>query len=382
MEDTATPGGTRTGTPPAASTTAVADTAVAAAGPHGSAPAPLSVLDLSVVGEGDSAAEALAHTVALAQEAERRGYRRFWVAEHHSFPASASPAPAVLLAHLAGVTSGIRLGSGGVMLTNHAPLVVAEQFGVLNALHPGRIDLGLGRNPGGLPSVAQALRRGDEDPGPDGFREQLDEVLGFLKTEFPEDHPYTRDHVHVVPGAPGLPVWVLGSGTTGAMVAARLGLPFVAAYHINAAQVPKAVETYREEFRPSKTLHAPYLMVSANVVCAESEPEALSLARSGALMLALARQGRQTRLPSAQTAAEHPYTAEERRITDLLLSTVVHGTPEAVRAGLTDLQRRTGADELMLTSMIHDFPARKLSYSLVAEEFALSGDARVTPAPM
>jgi luciferase family oxidoreductase group 1 len=377
MEHPAVPGDAHTGTTAAAPATAVADAAVgsaavAAARPHGSAPAPLSVLDLSVVGEGTGAAEALAHTTALAQAAERWGYRRFWVAEHHSFPASASPAPAVLLAHLAGVTSGIRLGSGGVMLTNHAPLVVAEQFGVLNALHPGRIDLGLGRNPGGLPSVAQALRRSGEDPGPDAFRDQLDEVLGFLRTDFPKDHPYTRDHVHVVPGAPGLPVWVLGSGTTGAMVAARLGLPFAAAYHINAAQVPKAVETYRDQFRPSKTLDAPYLMVSANVVCAGSEPEALSLARSGALMLALARQGRQTALPSAETAAKHPYTAEERRITDLLLSTVVHGTPEAVRAGLTDLRRRTGADELMLTSMIHDFPARRLSYALVAEEFALT----------
>ncbi|MEU7363937.1 MULTISPECIES: LLM class flavin-dependent oxidoreductase [Streptomyces] len=342
------------------------------AGPHDSAPAPLSILDLSLVGEGVTAAEALSQTAALAQEAERRGYRRFWVAEHHSFPSSASPAPAVLLAHLAGVTSSIRLGSGGVMLTNHAPLVVSEQFGVLNALHPGRIDLGIGRSPGGLASVAQALRRTGEDPGPDAFRDQVEEVLGFLRTEFPEDHPYSRDQVHVVPAAPGLPVWVLGSGTTGALTAARLGLPFAAAYHINAAQVPKAIETYRAEFRPSKTLHAPYLMVSANVVCADSEPEALSLARSGALMLTLARQGKQTPLPAAETAAKHPYTDEERQVTDLLLSTVIHGTADKIRKQLTDLRHRTGADELMLTSMIHDFPARKRSYAMVADEFALS----------
>lgn len=341
---------------------------------HGSAPAPLSILDLSVVGEGVGAAEALQQATVLAQEAERWGYRRFWVAEHHSFPASASPAPAVLLAHLAGVTSTIRLGSGGVMLTNHAPIVVAEQFGVLDALHRGRFDLGLGRNPGGLDGVTRALRRSTEDPGPDAFRDQVEEVLGFLRSRFPADHSYSRDRVHVVPAAPSLPVWVLGSGTTGAKVAARLGLPFAAAHHINAAQVPKAVETYRSEFRPSTTLREPYVMVSANVVAAESEAEALASARSGALMLALARQGRQTPLPSARTAAKHPYTEEERRFTDLVVGSVVHGTPEQVRAGLTDLQRRYRADELILTSMIHDFPARRLSYAMVAEEFSLSGE--------
>ncbi|MFF8910634.1 LLM class flavin-dependent oxidoreductase [Streptomyces olivaceoviridis] len=342
-------------------------------GTDGSAPVPLSVLDLSVVGEGVGAAEALAQTSALAQEAERRGYRRFWVAEHHSFPASASPAPAVLLAHLAGLTSRIRLGSGGVMLTNHAPLVVAEQFGVLEALHPGRFDLGMGRKPGGLDSVSRALRRPAEDPGPDAFERQVEEVLGFLGAGFPDDHPYRRDQVHVVPAAPGLPVWMLGSGTTGARVAARLGLPFAAAYHINAAQVPEAVETYRAEFRPSKTLSEPHVMVSANVVCAETEAEALSLARSGALMLTLGRKGRQTALPSPETAASHPYTEDERRFADFLLASVVLGTPDQVRAGLTELAASTGADELMLTSMIHDFPARLRSLVLVADEFALDG---------
>ncbi|KOV92005.1 MULTISPECIES: LLM class flavin-dependent oxidoreductase [unclassified Streptomyces] len=347
---------------------------------HGSAPAPLSVLDLSVVGEGVAAAEALAQTAALAQEAERRGFRRFWVAEHHSFPASASPAPAVLLAHLAGLTNRIRLGSGGVMLTNHAPLVVAEQFGVLDALHPGRIDLGIGRHPGGLDTIAQALRRPAGDPGPGAFEEQVEEVLGFLGAGFPEGHPYRRDQVHVVPAAPGLPVWMLGSGTTGAKVAARLGLPFAAAYHINAAQVPKAVEVYREEFRPSKRLREPYVMVSVNVVCAETEAEALSLARSGPLMLTLARQGRQTPLPSPEAAAAYPYTEDERSFADLLLRPIVHGTPDQVRAGLTELRTSTGADELMLTSMIHDFPARLRSLAMVADEFALDGEPGDTTA--
>ncbi|CAM5695840.1 MULTISPECIES: LLM class flavin-dependent oxidoreductase [Streptomyces] len=337
------------------------------------APVPLSVLDLSVVGEGVSAAVALAQTSALAQEAERRGYRRFWVAEHHSFPASASPAPAVLLAHLAGLTSRIRLGSGGVMLSNHAPLVVAEQFGVLEALHPGRFDLGMGRKPGGLDSISRALRRPAEDPGPEEFEQQVEEVLGFLGAGFPDDHPYHRDQVYVVPSAPDLPVWMLGSGTTGARVAARLGLPFAAAYHINAAQVPAAIEIYRAEFRPSKTLREPYVMVSANVVCAETEAEALALARSGALMLTLGRKGTQTALPTPEAAAAYPYTEEERRFADLLLATVVRGTPDQVRAGLTELHASTGADELMVTSMIHDFPARLRSLVLVADEFALDG---------
>ncbi|WP_320775896.1 LLM class flavin-dependent oxidoreductase [Streptomyces sp. CRN 30] len=346
---------------------------------HGSAPAPLSVLDLSVVGERAGAVEALTQTVALAQEAERLGYRRLWVAEHHSYPASASPAPAVLLAHLAAVTRRIRLGSGGVMLINHAPLVIVEQFGVLDTLYPGRIDLGVGRAPGGLPTVAQALRRPSDDPGPDAFEAQMEEVLGFLGAGpgFPAGHPYRRDQVHVVPAATGLPVWMLGSGTTGARVAARLGLPFVAAHHINAAQVSRAIEVYREEFRPSATLSEPYLMVSANVVCAGTEAEALAHARSRPLMLTLARQGKLTTLPSPETAAAYPYTDEERQVAEELLASGVHGTPDQVRAGLTELRESTGADELMLVSMIHDFPARLRSLTLVAEEFALdcgSGD--------
>ncbi|MER6165594.1 LLM class flavin-dependent oxidoreductase [Streptomyces violaceorubidus] len=343
---------------------------------HGTAPAPLSVLDLSVVGEKADAAEALAQTAAVAQEAERRGYRRFWVAEHHSFPSSASPAPAVLLAHLAGLTSRIRLGSGGVMLSNHAPLVVAEQFGLLDTLYPGRVDLGMGRKPGGLTTISQALRRGTEDPGPEAFEEQVKEVLGFLGAPgagFPDGHPYRRDHVHVVPAASGLPVWMLGSGTTGARVAARLGLPFVAAHHINAAQVPEAVSVYREEFSPSERLREPYLMVSVNVVCADTEAEALAQARSRPLMLTLARQGRQSPLPSPETAALYPYTEEERRFAELLLESAVHGTPDRVREGLTRLQASTGADELMLVSMIHDFPVRMRSLALVADEFALDG---------
>ncbi|GHB11150.1 hypothetical protein GCM10010330_76390 [Streptomyces tendae] len=339
--------------------------------PSGSSPAPLSVLDLTVVGEGTEPAVALRQTTALAQAAEHWGYRRFWVAEHHSFPASGSPAPAVLLAHLAGATSTIRLGSGGVMLTNHAPLVVAEQFGVLNALNPGRIDLGVGRNPGGLPAVAQALRRASDDTQSEDFLALVEELLGFCRMGFPEDHPYHRDNVHVVPQAPGLPVWTLGSGTTGAETAARLGLPFAAAFHINSSQALRAIDLYRSAFRPSENLSEPHVMVSVNVTCAATEAEALRLARPGALMMMHARQGRQSAVPTAGTAETYPYTTDQRQFVDGWLDAVVHGTPDAVRTGLTDLQKRTEADELMLTTMIHDFEARERSYALVAEEFGL-----------
>jgi luciferase family oxidoreductase group 1 len=180
--------------------------------------------------------------------------------------------------------------------------------------------------------------------------------------------------VHVVPAAPDLPLWVLGSGVTGALVAARLGLPFAVAYHINPDQALNAVDVYRNAFRPSPTLRAAHLMASAHVICAESEAEALSLARPGALMLALARQGKPTVVSSPGTALRHPYTADEREFVDRWLDAAVHGTPDAVRAGLTDLQRRTGADELMLTSLIPDFTARKRSFALTAREFALAGD--------
>jgi luciferase family oxidoreductase group 1 len=178
------------------------------------------------------------------------------------------------------------------MLTNHAPLVVAEQFGLLDLLHPGRIDLGIGRAPGALPGVARALRRSDGDTGVAEYTQQVAELLGFIDRGFPDDHPYTTERVHVVPGSRELPVWMLGSGTSGAEVAARFSLPFAAAYHINPVNALPALERYRETFRPSDTLAAPYSMVSVNVVCAESDEEALRLARSGALMRVLGGQRR------------------------------------------------------------------------------------------
>ncbi|MFI6784690.1 LLM class flavin-dependent oxidoreductase [Micromonospora sp. NPDC050276] len=339
---------------------------------RGTSPVPLSILDLVIRGDGSQPADALQQTTNLAQAAERWGYRRFWVAEHHSFPASSSPAPAVLLAHLGAATRSIRLGSGGVMLTNHAPLIVAEQFGVLNALHPGRIDLGVGRSPGGLPSVMQALRRNGEGSGGSDFQPQVEELLGFLRNDFPENHSYRRDNVHVVPAAPSLPVWTLGSGTTGAEVAARLGLPFAAAFHINPMQSMHAIDEYRRAFRPSAALATPHVMVSVNVACAPTGPEAERLARPGALMMMLARQGKQVALPTPDEAINRAYTPDEKEFVESWLGNVIHGAPDTVRRGLTELQQRTHADELMLTSMIYDTADRLRSFALVAEGFGLT----------
>ncbi|MGW0087192.1 LLM class flavin-dependent oxidoreductase [Streptomyces sp. NPDC003393] len=344
----------------------------AALGAYGDRPVPLSILDLVPVGADTGPQSALRWTTELAKSAERWGYHRFWVPEHHSFPASASPAPAVLLAHLAAVTQRIRIGSGGVMLTNHAPLLVAEQFGLLDLLYPGRIDLGVGRASGGHPVVNRALRRDDRSAGPETYPEQVAELLGFVGRGFPDDHPYTRDHVHVVPESRDLPVWMLGSGMSGAEVAARFGLPFAGAYHINPEQSLVAMKTYRDTFQPSDSLQEPYTMVSVNVVCAESDIAALRLARSGALAMAWARSGLSVSVPTPETAEEHAYTLAEEEFTRQWLGHSVHGSPETVRNGLEQLHKRTGADELMLTTLMPNSGARLRSYELVAKELGLA----------
>ncbi|WP_411093541.1 LLM class flavin-dependent oxidoreductase [Streptomyces sp. 049-1] len=340
-------------------------------GSNGDGPVRLSILDLVPVGDDAGPQSALRWTTELAKSAERWGYHRFWVPEHHSFPASASPAPAVLLAHLAAVTQHIRLGSGGVMLTNHAPLLVAEQFGLLDLLYPGRVDLGVGRASGGHPVINRALRRDVRDDGPETYPEQVAELLGFMGRGFPDDHPYTRDDVHVVPASRGLPVWMLGSGMSGAEVAARFGLPFAGAYHINPEQSLVAIDTYRDMFQPSATLQKPYAMVSVNVVCAETDTAALRLARSGALAMAWARSGLSVSVPTPETAEGHTYTAAEQEFTLQWLSHSVHGSPETVRHGLEQLRKRTRADELMLTTLLPSSDARHRSYELVAREFGL-----------
>jgi luciferase family oxidoreductase group 1 len=321
---------------------------------------PLSVLDLAPVGVGSTAGAALASTVELARETERLGYQRFWVAEHHNMPGIASSAPAVLLAHVAAATSTIRVGSGGVMLPNHAPLVVAEQFGTLEALHPGRVDLGLGRAPGTDPVTAQALRRGPAQLSADEFPEQLTELIGYFAG------PSSRG-VTSVPGDGDRPdVWLLGSSGYSAQVAGLLGLPFAFAHHFSAANTLPALKLYRERFRPSERLSEPYAMVCASVLAAEDDDRARYLAGSGALSFLQLRQGKPGRVPTPEEAAAYPYSDIERRFVDDRLSQQIIGGPDTVAKGIASLLAETNADELMVTTLLHDPADRLRSYELVA----------------
>ncbi|MFJ3928640.1 LLM class flavin-dependent oxidoreductase [Streptomyces sp. NPDC090029] len=352
----------------------------------GSAPVPLSVLDLVTVGSGRTAGQALRTSVELAQLAERRGFHRHWVAEHHSMPGVASSSPAVILAHLAAHTGRIRLGSGGVMLPNHAPLVVAEQFGTLEALAPGRVDLGLGRAPGTDGATAAALRRtGTADEGADDFPRLLGELLRFLDDDFPDAHPHAR--IHAVPGpvqstVPGgvqsphrPPVWLLGSSGFSARLAGELGLPFAFAHHFSARHTVPALDLYRDSFRPSAVLDAPYALIGVAALAAEDEREARRQVLTGALAMLRLRTGRPGLVPSPQEAAAYPFTAAEREFTEAWLADVVHGTPDAVREGLDALVARTGADELMLTANVHGAGARLRSLDLLADAYELpAGD--------
>ncbi|MDH6110655.1 luciferase family oxidoreductase group 1 [Kitasatospora sp. MAP12-15] len=340
---------------------------------RGSAPAPLSILDLATVGAGRTPAQALAATTELARSAEQWGYHRFWVAEHHGMPGVASSAPAVLIAHLAANTSTLRLGSGGVMLPNHAPLAIAEQFGLLEALHPGRIDLGLGRAPGTDQATARALRRGLATEGADDFPEQLAELTHFLDGDFPAGHPYHR--LTAVPrGAERPPLWLLGSSGFSAQLAGRLGLPFAFAHHFSAANTVPALELYRSSFRPSAVLAEPYALigVSAVAVAEGGRAEALRLARSAALGMLRLRQGMPGPIPTPEEAAAHRYSPAEAEFVESWLGNLVLGEPGEVADGLEELRKRTGADELMVTSHIHGHQARHRSYGLIAEAYGLT----------
>lgn len=317
---------------------------------------PLSVLDLSPIVRGGTATDAFRRTRDLARHAERLGYRRFWLAEHHNMPGIASAATAVLLAHVGDATSTIRIGAGGIMLPNHAPLQVAEQFGTLESLFPGRVDLGLGRAPGTDEPAARALRR-TLDSDPNAFPHDVVELLAFFG-EAAEGQAVTA-----VPGA-GLrvPVWILGSSTFGAQVAAALGLPFAFASHFAPAMLFDAIGIYRARFEPSPTLAAPYVMLGVNVVAAETDDEAQFLASSGRESWASLRAGRPVTLPPPSREWAHdPFEAA-----DPLQRTRVSliGSAATVQAQMEDFIARTGADELIVTSHIYDHDARLRSYEL------------------
>ncbi|MGW2848467.1 LLM class flavin-dependent oxidoreductase [Streptomyces sp. NPDC001108] len=349
---------------------------------EGTAPVPLSVLDLVTVGKGRTATQALRTGVELARLAERRGFHRYWVAEHHSMPGVASSSPAVILAHLAAHTERIRLGSGGVMLPNHAPLVIAEQFGTLEAMAPGRVDLGLGRAPGTDGATAAALRRSDRlNEGADDFPQQLVELTRFLDDDFPDGHPYAR--IHAVPGpvqatsdggvqSPGRPpLWLLGSSGFSARLAGMLGLPFAFAHHFSAQNTIPALDLYRESFRPSAVLDAPYALIGVAALAADDEREARRQVLSGALSMVRLRTGRPGLVPTPDEAEAYDYTPMEREFVDGWLTNIVHGTADQVRTGLDDLAKRTGADELMITANAHGGEARLRSYELIADAYGL-----------
>ncbi|AUH39354.1 alkanal monooxygenase [Streptomyces sp. CMB-StM0423] len=352
----------------------------------GSAPVPLSVLDLATVGAGYTATDALRTGAALARIAEARGFHRYWVAEHHSMPGVASSSPAVILAHLAAHTTTIRLGSGGVMLPNHAPLVVAEQFGTLEALAPGRVDLGLGRAPGTDGATAAALRRTDRlREGAEEFPQQLAELIRFLDDDFPDGHPYRR--IHAVPGpvqgkaAGGVqsvhrpPVWLLGSSMFSARLAAELGLPFAFAHHFAGQHTGPALELYREAFQPSAALSAPYALIGVSVMAAEDDREARRQVMAGALNMLRLRTGRPGLVPSPEEAESYGFSPLEREFADSWIGNVVYGTPDEVTTGLDDLRKRTGADELMLTTNVHGPAARLRSYELIADAYGMPAGA-------
>jgi luciferase family oxidoreductase group 1 len=325
-------------------------------------PLPVSILDLVPVTAGSSPFDAIVRSTDLARRAEAWGYHRYWVAEHHNMTGIASSSPAVILAHLGAATASIRLGSGGVMLGNHAPLAVAEQFATLEAMHPGRVDLGLGRAPGSDPLTASALRAGLAD---DEFPEQLGLLLAFLDASFPDDHPYHR--VAAVPANDSKPaVWLLGSSGYSAQVAGMLGLPFAFAHHFSPHNTLPALELYRSRFRPSAALAEPHAMVGVAAVCADTDEEARWLHGSMQLSMLRLRTGRPGPLPTPDEAAAYGYSPSERDVVESATGSHVVGDPGTVTARLDELIAATDADELMVTTNVWDHAARLRSYELLA----------------
>ena len=319
----------------------------------------LSVLDLSPIAEGSNAAQSFRNTLDLARHAENLGFTRYWLAEHHGMPGIASAATAVLIGHVAAGTSTIRVGAGGIMLPNHSPLVIAEQFGTLESLYPGRIDLGLGRAPGSDPVTARALRRNLASDA-DEFPRDVVELMDYFS-----DRP--RQSVRAVPGT-GLkvPIWILGSSLFGAQLAAHLGLPFAFASHFAPAQMMQALDLYRTTFKPSAELQKPYTMLGFNVFSADTDAEAQILATSMQRAFVNLRSGRPARLPPPLPGYAEQVGPAERAMLQSVMSCSAIGTPETVRAVVLDFVARTGADELMITSQVFDHQARKRSYTLTA----------------
>lgn len=324
---------------------------------------PLSVLDLAPVPEGLSTGRALRNSIDLAAHAERLGYKRYWMAEHHSMPGVASAATAVCLAHAAEATSTIRIGAGGIMLPNWAPLQVAEQFGTLAALHPGRIDLGLGRAPGTDMAAMRALRRGLTH-GPDQFPNDVVELMEYFAGA--SDRP-----VRAVPGeGEAVPIWILGSSLYGAQLAAMLGLPYAFASHFAPQAMHEAIHVYRSSFKPSAQLAEPYVMLGYNVFAADTDEEAELLATSMQQTFVALRSGRPGKLKPPLAGYRDTLGPMEQAMLQQVLSCSAIGSLQTVRRQVEAFVAETGADELMITSQVFDHEARKRSYALLAEAFA------------
>jgi luciferase family oxidoreductase group 1 len=321
---------------------------------------PFSVLDLAPVTEGSTPQQAFTHSLDLARWTEQLGYKRYWLAEHHNMPGIASAATAVLIGHIAGGTSKIRVGAGGIMLPNHAPLQVAEQFGTLTSLYPGRIDLGLGRAPGTDQPTARALRRYYE--AAETFPNDVQELLAYFEPAT------TAQLVRAVPGA-GLdvPVWLLGSSLFSAQLSAALGLPFAFASHFAPDQMDEAVRLYRRDFKPSARLSEPYAMLGVNVVASESDDEARRLFTTQQQSFINLRRGRPGLIPPPIDDIETYWTPTEKYGVERALACAVVGDPDTVREGLAAFIDRHRPDELMVTANIFDHSARKRSFELAMQ---------------
>ena len=329
-------------------------------------PVPLSVLDLAPVCEGSEVATALRNSLELARHAESLGYRRFWLAEHHNMPGIASAATAVLIAHIAAGTRTIRVGAGGIMLPNHSPLQVAEQFGTLAALHPGRIDLGVGRAPGTDQATARALRRYFD--AADSFPRDVQELLGYFEPAEP------GQPVQAVPGA-GLrvPVWILGSSLFGAQLAAALGLPYAFASHFAPDAMDQALALYHRDFRPSARLRQPYAILAVNVVAAATDEEARRLFTTPQQAFVNLRRGRPGLIPPPLDDIEAYWSDDEKAGVERALACSVVGGPATVARGLAEFAGRHRPDELMVVANIHDHQARLESYRIAARAWDQAG---------
>jgi len=322
---------------------------------------PLSVLDLVPIGSGGTAADALRHSVDLARRAEQLGYLRYWFAEHHGMPGIASSSPEILIEHIASATSRIRVGSGGIMLPNHAPLRIAEAFHTLETLHPGRIDFGVGRAPGTDPVTSRAMHPFDAEL----FPQQLQEVLGLSGAALPADHPFRT--VRVIPaGVRFPPVWILGSSGAGARFAGSLGVGYAFARHFSPAPPEPAVQAYLESFRPSASFPEPHVILGVSVICAETAERAEHLAGSTDLVWVRYQKGEFGLLPTPDEAAAYNWSDYERSVAHAGRSRHFIGTPPEVIAQIDQLARSTSATEVIVTTMIHDHQERVRSYELLA----------------